>query len=442
MKVLLFRSLMGSNNMPEQPFMPPLAIYSLASVLKEKGFDVKIIDPYYYGYQIIDPQNLKEILLDADLFCLSTTTFQWCTSIKIINTLRQVRPDIPVIIGGIHVHYFGEQIIERYPVDFAIKGEGEEVLPELLETLASGRSPREVKGILMKDEKGNVICTDKRPIVSVEKLEQTPVPDFSQLPDKFYHVLPFETSRGCMNNCGFCSIVHRGRWRGLSSSVVLDKLGVVLERYQAKFLTPIIYFVDDCFTMDTDRAIDILTGICDRRLKCSLMLEARVDQLLKNDIIECISNCSISEIQIGVECGYDEGLKKIRKGIVFDQLITCVERLKRFNLTRKALLSFIIGLPWETLKEVCDTLHAAADLVKSYGVMINTAWWIPMPSRLWNERSKYGIHLDDAIYDNTSSLFVIVPQLRPLMSENDIQIANRIIKTYWDIGCPLQGLPI
>lgn len=444
MKVLLVRSLMDplEGALRDLPWMPPLAIYSLASILKEKGFEVQIVDPYYYGYKLADPLLLKQILRNADIFCLSTTSFQWSFSIKILGALRQVCPKIPVIVGGIHVGYFGEHIIKHFPVDYAVEGEGEETLSELLNALATGQSPKEVKGILMKDEDGAVIRTEKRPFLSVEELNQTPIPDFSQLPDKLYQVLPFETSRGCMSNCIFCSISHRGRWRGLSGNIVLDKLSEILDMYQLKFNTKSVYFVDDCFSVDQDRAINILTGIRDRKLDCSLLIEARIDQLLEGDLIECLSNNSITEIQIGVECGYDKGLKKIGKGIMFDQVITCAEKLKKFNLNRQALFSFIIGFPWENLKDACITLHAAADLVRNYDINVNTAWWILMPSRLWDQRLKYGINVNEDFFSDPLRDKKTFSQLRPLMSMNDLEIAQNIMKIYWEIGCPIWATPL
>jgi len=423
----------------DQPQMPPLAIYALGSILKEKGVNVKIVDPTYYGYKLTDPLLLKKLVQDIDVFCLSTTTFQWNVSIEIIEALRKVQPTIPVIVGGIHVSYFGEEIINDYPIDFAVEGEGEETLPELLETLASNRNPREVDGILMRDDDGRVIRTNIRPLLTVEELEQTPFPDFTQLPDKLYNVLPFETSRGCLNNCAFCSIAHRGHWRGMSSEIVLNKLGEVLSEHQLKFLTPVVYFVDDCFTVDSQRAASILSGIRDRNLKCSLMLEARIDQLLQDGIIECLSDSQISMLQIGVECGYEEGLKKIGKGVSIEQVIMCVEKLKKYNLNHKAVMSFIIGLPWEGFNEICNTVHFTADLIRKYGVHINTSWWVPMPSRLWRTRLNYGITLDNQIFNDP--LWFASPQLfsrlRPLVSKNEQEIVFQMMHVYHDLGCPL-----
>lgn len=440
MKVVIARSLIHpKSGFMDQPQMPPLAIYSLGSLLKEKGFDVRIIDPFYYGYNLTNPQLLEDLLKDADVFCLSTTTFQWNVSIEIFQALRKVRPTIPVIVGGVHISYFAEQVMQGYPVDFAVSGEGEEVLPDLLTTLSSGRNPQDVDGIWFKDGGNQIFSTGKRPLVTVENLEKAPIPDFFQLPDGLYHVLPFETSRGCMNNCAFCSIAHRGHWRGLSSDSVLDKLADTLSQFQNKFLTPVVYFVDDCFTVNELRATRILSGIRDRGIKCSLMLEARIDQLVQGDLIACLGDSEISMIQIGVECGYNEGLEKVGKGTNVDEIMKCCEMLKKHKLNHKAVLSFIIGLPWEDSSMIFKTVHFAAELLRKHGVQTNTSWWVPMPSRLWYSRAKYGINLENDIFSDplwfASPKYF--PELRPLVSKHEQDIVSEAMQVYWDIGSPL-----
>jgi anaerobic magnesium-protoporphyrin IX monomethyl ester cyclase len=440
MNILFMRSMIDPRSgLKDDPQMPPLSVYSLASVLKARGFNVKIADPFYYGDMLMEENFLRELLSNIDVFCLSTTTFQWSISSEIIKMVRNVKPYITIIIGGVHVSYYAEKIMKEHPVDFAIEGEGEEVLPELLEALAAGRDVRGIPGILLRDDDGVVINTGKRPLVGIEVMEKSPIPDFTQLPANLYQVLPFETSRGCTKNCAFCSIAHRGSWRGLSSSVVLDKLEEVLLLYRKKFLTKIVYFVDDCFTVDTERATNILSGINDRKLGCPLMIEARVDQLLRDGMIECLSETDLTLIQIGVESGYNEGLKKIGKGITTEEVVMCAQKLRQHRISHKAVMSFIIGLPWEDSGMAQKTLRFAADLTERYGVQVNLAWWVPMPSRLWQNRGNYGISLTDDIFDNPKCFLhtEYFYQLRPRFTYADYELTTEILNVYKDLSRPL-----
>ena len=78
MKIVLIRSLINpKSGFIDQPQMPPLSIYYLGAILKKEGFEVDIIDPYYYGYKLADQMFLGTVLADIDVICISTTTFQW-----------------------------------------------------------------------------------------------------------------------------------------------------------------------------------------------------------------------------------------------------------------------------------------------------------------------------------------------------------------------------
>ena len=55
----------------------------------------------------------------------------------------------------------------------------------------------------------------------------------------------------------------------------------------------------------------------------------------------------VNMIQIGVECGYNEGLKKIRKGITVEQLEECVEKLSDYftSAVKQSSTKYIFGSP-------------------------------------------------------------------------------------------------
>ena len=71
--------------------------------------------------------------------------------------------------------------------------------------------------------------------------------------------------------------------------------------------------MDDCFTADVNRAVNILNQIHQANPYIKVTFEARVTDIIKPGVVEQIPIDMVNMIQIGVECGYNEGLKKIRK---------------------------------------------------------------------------------------------------------------------------------
>ena len=162
-----------------------------------------------------------------------------------------------------------------------------------------------------------------------------------------------------------------------------------------------ILFVDDCFSIDTDRAIQILHFI-NKRYNGSkkVFIEVRISNIIKGNFLEKIPPNIIYGMQIGVECGYDEGLNKIKKGISISQLFEGLDIIYNTGYENVCFLSFIIGFPWETKKEISLTLDTIEKITSKYGILCNVNWLMLLPSDLWNERESYNIIVDESIFDN------------------------------------------
>lgn len=113
-----------------------------------------------------------------------------------------------------------------------------------------------------------------------------------------------------------------------------------------------------------------------------------------------INNDILFGVQIGVECGYDEGLKKVNIKLTIKQLYEGMEILKAQGIVDKCMLSFIIGFPWETKHEIDKTLSTMENISTKYGVFCNLNWLIYLPSKLWDERYESNIYVDENIFDD------------------------------------------
>jgi radical SAM superfamily enzyme YgiQ (UPF0313 family) len=383
--------------------MPNLAVYYLASILREKGHTPMVEDLQYDQVDLSTMQfpSLERRINDADIVGISSSSLDWFLAKEIAKRIKNIDPSIPVVVGGVHATYADEYILKSTKVDYVIRKEGERTLPELIDVLESKKEINDVYGLSYKTSDNITKRNKDRPPLTKEELEHSPLPAFDLLPDDTYGKLPLELSRGCKSSCIFCSIPFRKSWRGLGLKVVQERIDFALD-YTKKLFGDRkgIFFTDECFTTDRDRAEQIITYINGKGLdKIGISFEAKINDLLNSRIIECSAHAPLDIIQVGVECGYDEGLMRI-KGITTKDVEKCASKAAEYGISENIFYGFIVGFPHETKEECMKTIRFACDLVMKHGGKTHINWLKLYPSsRLWEARGDYGVEDGFELFD-------------------------------------------
>ena len=95
------------------------------------------------------------------------------------------------------------------------------------------------------------------------------------------------------------------------------------------------HIIDDEFSMEPKRAIEITRHIRRRSLKPRLVFDSRANDLLFEGYVENIAEFT-HQFLVGAECGYDEGLKLIGKGTTCDRLEKAAAILYRQGISHRA----------------------------------------------------------------------------------------------------------
>jgi len=395
------------NNTSREGSAPPLAIYVLASILREHGYSVRIIDPVSHHVGFFDNEvrfpTLEKEINDANVVCISSTSFSWFIARKMIERIKSLVPDIPIIVGGIHATFLDEHVLKNSEVDYVVRGEGEKTLLELLASIENGEGIREVLGISYKDD-GKVFRNKDRPSLTIREMEETPLPAFDLMPSGLHELITVESSRGCSFSCAFCSIVYRNLWRGIGTEIFQKRIEHALCYGDKLTGNKGVFLVDDNFTANRSRAEEILGNLSEIDFKdADLSFQARADDLLNSDIIRYCAKIPIKAIGIGAESGYDEAMKKVHKGIFTRDIERCATLLRTYGLSKYAIYSFIVGFPWEGKKDCLRTIDFAYKIVSKYGGLglINWLYFFP-GSDLWNKRHLYGVEGGPEIYDSVN----------------------------------------
>jgi anaerobic magnesium-protoporphyrin IX monomethyl ester cyclase len=378
------------------PECPSYGIYLLANLLRQAGHEVVLIDLIAQGSHSLDRYHSD--LDECSLVGIGATSMSWATALDVIRQIRQRREDLPIVLGGIHPTMFDRYILQRYPIQFIVRGEGERALPALCRALETGGEPGEIPNLSWRSRDGTIVRNPTAPKISREDLGSYALPDYSTLPQHIYKSLSIESSRGCAFDCSFCSTQYRKGWRGIPPERFVDRLETIMQHLdRTRYGT--VHIIDDEFSMDPRRASEIARIIRRRGLRPRLVSDSRATDLLYDGYLENIAEFTC-QFLVGAESGYDEGLKLIGKGTTCKVLESAASRLEQYGIAERADFSFILGLPWETKAEVEKTIRFAMHLYGTYGVRILLQWYCQIPgSRLWEEDRRQQL-VNETMYDD------------------------------------------
>jgi radical SAM superfamily enzyme YgiQ (UPF0313 family) len=300
---------------------------------------------------------------NPDVLGFSTLTSSGQTAALISDKVKEKNPNITTVFGNHHATFNAERILKKYmSVDIVVRGEGERTIAELATCIENGEDLKDVRGINFRNE-GKIVATPDQHLI--EDLDALPAPD-RKLIDVDYHCViaganiapkkftSIVTSRGCVYNCRFCSCteIAQKRWRPRSAKSTLEELQfLVSEGYKQ------LIFVDDAFTMNPKRVMEICRGIRKEKLDLEWICEGRVDICSYAMLREMVkAGCRV--LYLGIENANQRILNYYNKRITPEQSETAVKKAKKAGVDVIAG-SFIIGAPDETREEIGNTIKFA-----------------------------------------------------------------------------------
>ncbi len=135
----------------------------------------------------------------------------------------------------------------------------------------------------------------------------------------------------------------------------MEELRILSEKYRKKE----IEFLDDTFTLNMKRALELSEKIKKERLDITWSASSRVN-LFTDELAIAMKNAGLHIIYFGIESGSQKTLDFIGKGINLDLAIKAVKKANDADL--HSLGSFIIGFPDETIEDVKNTINFSKKL--------------------------------------------------------------------------------
>ena len=177
----------------------PLAPFCLKKAVEDAALpvDVTICD-----LNINDTQEdllARVMATEPDVLGISLYIWNRDCAGKLIRRVKALRPEMIVIVGGPEATFSVDETFREMPVDYLLRGAGEESLPALLRVIAEGGDPADVPGCCFPTANG----------LHTSIPAPAPAPR-SDLYDETWHtalngrMAYVETSRGCPFQCAFC----------------------------------------------------------------------------------------------------------------------------------------------------------------------------------------------------------------------------------------------
>lgn len=353
MKVLLIYP--GSSDIYRKVgfILPPLGLAYIASVLRGNNYDVEILDMKVSG-------NEPE-LSRYDVVGISADAMRYKEGLRMAKSAKE--NGCTVIMGGPHPTFLDEDAL-RNGANFVVRGEGEETALELLEAIKGGLSPYGVNGISFHNNGGVHRTPARKPVTDLDSL---PLPSRDILPMHSYRTLEMGkrkvtsmiTSRGCPYGCTFCASSEFSgySWRARKPESVVNEIEHIVNNYGFNAIA----FLDDNFTLNPRRVIEICDEIIRRGIDIYWWCFSRADILMRNEgMVKKMAEAGARYIFIGFESGRQEFLEGHKKRTKASDAKDTINLLRRYGIETHA--SFIIGGIDETEEMAKDTIRFAKDL--------------------------------------------------------------------------------
>ncbi len=283
----------------------------------------------------------------------------------LISYLRERGVSSHFTMGGHFPTVEPQKTLEKIPgLDTVVRCEGEVTLSELLDSVNHPETWESIKGLTFR-KNGTVISTAPQPLM--QDLDDLPfvVRGDKTLEHRGIGLCSVVGSRGCYNDCSFCSIrqfyseAHGPKRRARSPGNVVDEIEALYKERNAR----IFIFEDDDLVMRGHRqrlwVEDLVAELARRGLADDILwrVSCRVDDI-DGRILTLMKSAGLMSVYVGIESGNDAGLATYNKHY-------CVMDIYRaFEVLKKTGISFEFGFMLLNPDSTMDSLRKDIEFLK------------------------------------------------------------------------------
>src|SRR5690242_6474490 len=341
----------------------PLALLNLAAAL-DRGGSSRIIDGNVDRDFVADTlRTLERERFDAVGIGVMGGP-QVASAIAVSRAVRAHHPELPIIWGSYFPTLNTEAALAEPYVDYTVRGQGEQTLPELISALAGGRSDFSGIAGLSWKKAGEVIHNPARPFAPGQPPQILPYEKLGD-PRRYFartylgrRTVAHQAALGCRFRCTFCGVA--AMFGGATALPPLERFDRELGYLKHTVGADSVQYFDHNFFDREDDMIPLLEIMA--RFELPWWCFARTDALLNlsERAWKLVRKSRLRMAFMGAESPDRQMLKAIRKGTRPDQALAVAELWKRMGVIPE--LSFMVAPPENTEEETEHTFEFIRDL--------------------------------------------------------------------------------
>lgn len=399
----------------------------IAGSLRAAGYEVDYYDAMSLWHTWPDIRERIEAF-KPDVVATTAYTASIVEGLKLLSLAKDINPEITTVLGNVHASFCYEEIFatDHTHVDYIVRGEGEVILPELLDCLNAGNDPKDVAGLAFW-RNTSVILTPKAPYI--HDLDSLPTawdlvewPIYSYRAKNNARLAIVSSSRGCLSKCSFCSqqLFWGQSWRARSPENFVAELEMLSEKYGVE----VAMLSDELPTCDRQRWERILDLMIERQVPVKLLMETRVDDIIRDaDIMWKYRLAGVDHIYVGVEAGSQATLDLFKKDTQVEQSKQAIDLINNADIVSET--SFVLGMPDDTPESIASTIELAKHYNPDMAFFLAIAPW-PY-AELYPELEQYVATKDYSKYN------LVEPVIKPknmTMKELERELGKAAQKFY------------
>ncbi|MBB5514904.1 anaerobic magnesium-protoporphyrin IX monomethyl ester cyclase [Rubricella aquisinus] len=405
---------------------PPAWVAYLTGSLRRAGYDdIHFIDAMTND---IDDDALRARLaeLAPDVIGVTAITPSIYVAERALQIGKEVVPGAIGILGGVHATFMYRQVLSEAPwIDVIVRGEGEEILVNLINAIHAGDYPanrKQIKGIAYRDG-SEIVAT--LPASTVKDLDGID-PDWTILEWEKYIYVPLgvrvaipNMARGCPFTCSFCS-----QWKFWRDYRVRDPLKVVdeIERLVNEHDVGFFILADEEPTINRKKFIQFCEELIARGLpdKVKWGINTRVTDIYRDrELLGLYRRAGLVHVSLGTEAAAQLKLDVFNKETKVEENKEAIRLLREADIFVEA--QFIVGLDNETPQTLEETYQMAWDWQPD---LANWAMYTPWPfTPLYQEISDQVEVFDFSKYN------FVTPIMKPKAMDR-AELLDGVMKNY------------